>query len=78
MITSNFFTLNKLDLLKGLAVAVIAVVLGALQQGVTMHGFNFGAYDWGSILNIALSAGAAYLTKNLFTTADGKTFGFIG
>lgn len=74
---SGFFKLNLQDLAKGLVVAVIAVVLGALQQMVTAHGFDFASYDWQSIINLAITAGGAYLGKNLFSS-DGKVLGRIG
>lgn len=74
---SSLFKLNVQDLVKGLIVAVAAVVLGALQQMVTAHGLDFASYDWNSILNVAITAGGAYLTKNLFSS-EGKLFGRIG
>lgn len=74
---SNLLKLNVRDLLKGLVVAVLAVVLGAVQQMVVAHGFDFGAYDWNSIVNVAITAGGAYLMKNLFTDSTGKVLGAI-
>lgn len=74
---SGFFKLNFKDVSKGLVVAVLAVVLGALQQMMTAHGLDFGAYDWNSIINLAITAGGAYLVKNLFSTPDGKVLGRI-
>ncbi len=74
---SDYLRLNYQDLAKGLAVAVIAVVLGALQQMVTTHGLDVASYDWNSIINLAITTGGAYLTKNLFSS-KGKLFGRIG
>lgn len=75
---SKMFTLNFADLAKGIALAVIVVVLGALQQALTAHGFDFASYDWGGILKLAETAGGSYLIKNFFSTSDGKVFGKIG
>lgn len=74
---SKFLRLDLRDVAKGLALAVITVVIGAIQQALTKHGFDFGAYDWVAILNIAITAGVAYLTKNLISTSDGKVLGKI-
>jgi hypothetical protein len=74
---SSFFSLNRTDVWKGLVVAVLGAVLAALQQALTGHGLEFAAYDWASILNIAVSAGFAYLAKNLLSTQDGKFAGLI-
>ncbi len=75
---SKMFTLNSADVAKGIALAVITVVLGALQQALTAHGFDFASYDWGAILQLAVTAGIGYLTKNFLSTSDGKLFGRIG
>ena len=75
---SNFLNLNLKDLAKGLGIAIIAVVLGALQQALTDHGFDFGSYDWAGILDLAWKAAGIYLTKNLLSTPDGKLLGKIG
>ena len=75
---SGFLKLNFNDLTKGLTVAVIVVVLGALQQMVSSHGLDVASYDWGSILDIAWKAAGAYLAKNLLSTEDGKVLGRIG
>ncbi|KKM81320.1 hypothetical protein LCGC14_1331040 [marine sediment metagenome] len=78
MNSSSFFKLNTKDLIKGLSIAVITVVIGAVQQALTQHGFDFGAYDWPTIVNVAITAGVAYLAKNLLSTEDGKVLGSIG
>lgn len=75
---SAFLKLNLRDLWKGLSIVVLGVILGALQQGLAVHGFNFGAYDWSGILDLAIKAGGLYLSKNLLSTPDGKVLGRIG
>ena len=66
---SDFLKLNLKDLIKGVIVAalttVLTIVLGTLEQGSL-------TFDWKAIGLAALTAGLAYLTKNLFTNSDGK------
>lgn len=76
-IFSALFRLNRRDLINGLFVAVAVVALGALQQGVADHGIDFAAYDWVSILDVAVKAAGAYLLKNLATASNGKLGGVL-
>ena len=75
---SKFLRLGQSDLIKGLIVAVLAVVLSAFQEGLTGHGLDFASYDWKSILDISWKATGIYLTKNLLTAENGKVLGRIG
>ena len=75
---SNFLRLNLKDVVKGLSIAVIAVVLGSLQQGITAHGFSFAEYDWSGILDLAWKTAGVYLTKNLISDKEGRVMGVIG
>ena len=75
---SAFLRLDLKDLSKGLVVAVLVVVLGALQQALTSHGLDLTAYDWNAILDVAWKAAAAYLGKNLLSDSEGKVLGKIG
>jgi len=77
MANSSFGKLNVRDVLGGLAAAVVVIVLGALQQAVTAHGFAMASYDWTSIINIAWKTAGAYLATNVFTTKEGKFLGAI-
>ena len=72
------FNLNYADIVKGLAVAVIAALLGAVNEVLLTHGFDFAAWDVASILKVAASAGGAYIVKNFFSDSNGKVFGRIG
>lgn len=74
---SNMFKLNTSDFAKGLIVAVLAAVVAALAEALKMPNFDFLAYDWTTLLNVALTAGLAYLAKNFLTTADGKFGGLL-
>lgn len=67
---SKFLRLGSSDLVKGFIVAVLAVVLGALQQGLVEFGLDFTAYDWSGILDLAWKAAGLYLTKNLLSDED--------
>ena len=74
---SKPFSLNLNDAAKAMIVAVLVAVIGGLQQMLTAHGLDIGSYDWGLIMNLALSAGAGYLTKNFLSDSDGKVLGKI-
>lgn len=81
MNASKPFSLNLQDAAKAILIAAITAILGGLQQALTQHGADFGAYDWAAILDLGLSAGMAYLIKNYFQDADGQIktpFGKIG
>jgi len=77
MNNSEFFRLKVNDFIKGLVVVVIGALLGAFQQALETQGLNLSQYDWGSIINLALTAGVAYLAKNLLSDSDGRVMGAI-
>ena len=70
-IYSDFLRLGKSDFVKGLLIAVLSAVLVAVQQGLST------GIDWTQMWHIALTAGIAYLIKNLLTTSDGKFAGVL-
>jgi hypothetical protein len=72
------FTLGAADFAKGVALAVIVAVLGAIEQALTAHGFELAAYDWASILNATFTAFVGYMTKNFLSDSQGKVGGAIG
>lgn len=72
---SSLFRLDVRDLVKGLAVAVLAVVLGAMQQALADHGLDLAAYNWSGIIEIAATAGISYLAKNFLSSDDDKLLG---
>ncbi len=76
--SSKLFRLNVSDLWKGLVVAVFAAVFVYLGDVFSLPGFDVMTFDWASVLNIALTAGVAYVAKNLLTSEDGKFAGIIG
>lgn len=75
---STLFKLNAGDFARGAALAVIVAVLAGLQQMVTAHGFDFGTYEWGSIIDLTVTAFVGYLGKNFLSTDSGKVLGVIG
>ena len=75
---SKPFSWNSSDWTKALIVAVLVAVIGGIQQMLTAHGLDFASYDWRLILNLALSAGAGYLTKNFISSEDGKIHTPVG
>lgn len=75
---SSFFTLDRTDFLKGVAVAFITPIVVTFGAALQAPGFDFMTFDWKHLLALGVAAGLSYLVKNLFSTADGKVFGFIG
>lgn len=74
---SNIFTLTKFDWIKGLVVAIFAAVLSSLAAAINVPGFDFATFDWGHLLQIAITAGIAYLSKNFLTTSSGDLVGTV-
>lgn len=74
---SKLLNLDFKDLGKGLAVVVLAVVLGAVKDSLTTCGIELSCFDWANILDLALTAGGAYLAKNLLTDSNGKLGGVL-
>ena len=64
--TSNQFTLNVKDLLKGLLIAVIAPVFTVIMNSLNAGSLEF---NWKAIAITALSAGLAYILKNFLAPA---------
>lgn len=64
MKTSNFLSLNWLDLGKGLLMAVLTPAVVIVQQSIESGEFTF---DWKSIALASFAGGCAYLVKNFFT-----------
>jgi uncharacterized membrane protein YvlD (DUF360 family) len=69
---SKFLKLKVVDFVKGLVVAVIAAVLLALQP-VLAHGLPNRAQLMTALMG-GVSAGIAYLIKNLLSNSEGKMF----
>jgi hypothetical protein len=65
---SSFLNLNWKDFGKGLLVAVLSAVLGAIYTSVQAGVLTF---DWKAIGGYALTAGLGYIMKNLFQNQAG-------
>lgn len=72
MEASKLYTLSANDVIRSIAVAVVVAVLGGVQQAISMHGFDVAAWDWGLIVNLALSALAGHLGINFLSDEDKK------
>lgn len=66
---SKFFSLNMLDLAKGLITAAFAAVAGIILPLVQSGSFDI---NWMTVLKAALVAAFGYLSKNLFTNSEGQ------
>ena len=64
MKTSNFLSLNWLDLGKGLIMAVLTPVVVIVQQSIESGVLTL---NWKTIGLAAIGGGFAYLVKNFFT-----------
>jgi len=74
---SNIFTLTKFDWVKGVVVAVFAAIITSLASAVNVPGFDFATFDWGNLIQVAVVAGIAYLSKNFLTTSNGDLVGAV-
>ena len=72
MISSEFLKLNNRDWLKGLVMVVISAVLTIALEVLQNGSLSF---DWNKIAVVGLTAGVAYILKNLGTYQDGKMLG---
>ena len=70
MDSSKLFQLNINDFGKGLLVAVLVAVLQVILQSLQDCGIV--CINWVNVGNIALTAGIAYLLKNLATNSKGE------
>ena len=77
MNNSKPYSWNIKDLGKGAFLAVIIAVLGGLQQLRSSSGFNLGEWDWGFIMNLALTAFTGYMAKQFVSDRAGTPFGSV-
>lgn len=64
MTTSNLFSLNTQDFLKGVLMAVLVPVMTIVTQSLQAGSLTF---NWKAIGVAAIAGFVAYLTKNFFT-----------
>jgi hypothetical protein len=67
MKTSDKYSLDLIDIGKGLIVAAGGAAVAAIQSSLSTGSLNF---NWKSIGLTALAAGISYLAKNFFTPAQ--------
>jgi len=68
---SNFFSLNWLDLGKGLLVAVIGAILTGIYEAITAGSLTWTWAFFQPIVLTGVAAGIAYLIKNFLTNSNG-------
>jgi hypothetical protein len=64
---SSIFTLNKIDFVKGLVIAVLTSVITIIYNTVQLGSLTF---DWKTIFTAAASSALAYILKNLLTNSN--------
>lgn len=69
---SKFLSLNTKDFIKGLIVAVFGALFAGVLQLLQAGPFNLDWATFQPIVFTALSAGLAYLSKNLFQNSAGE------
>lgn len=67
---SKFGSLDKKDVLRSIALAVISAVLTYIVQLLNKKGFDLTLTDLTAIGEVALTTLVAYLSKNVFTNSD--------
>lgn len=75
---TKLWNVGSSDFVKSIVVAVFAPIVITLGDAMSVPGFDFMMYDWGSLLALGLGAGLAYLAKNFASDKDGRLFGKIG
>ncbi len=69
---SKFLSLNATDFIKGLVVAVLSALIAGVLQLMQAGPFTFDWVTFQPIVFTAVSAGLAYLSKNLFQNSGGE------
>ena len=69
---SNFFSLNWLDLAKGLLVAVIGAILSAVYEAIVGGTLSWTWAFFQPIVLTGVAAGIAYLIKNFLSNSSGE------
>lgn len=64
-VTTNQFSLNWRDVLRGLIMAVVSAVFAAIYESLAGDA-GFSGIDWQAVLKVAALTAMAYLSKNFF------------
>ena len=74
-LVSRFLSLNQRDWIKGLRVAVVGAVLGAvyptIQNWITGTDWSL-KFDWHAVVKAAIGAAVTYLTTKFVTNSAGE------
>ena len=69
---SKFLSLNWMDLLKGLLIAVIGAMLTGIYQGIHARTLTFTWTFFQPIVLTGIDAAFAYLLKNFLSNSQGE------
>ena len=79
---SSMFRISLSDVQKGLVMAVLAGFALPIAAAFQTPGFDLFSANWNEIITLAVNGAVigfiTYLTKNFFSTEDGKVLGSIG
>jgi len=71
---SNFFNLEKADIIKGFIMAFLSALAMGVYQAIDAQVIEFSWTFFKPIVLTSIGAGIAYLIKNLFTNSEGMPF----
>lgn len=74
---SPLFKLDVRDIVKGLVVAVLTATVAALGNALNMPNFDLFSYDWTSLISVGVTAGIAYILKNVLSDEQGRVGGVL-
>ena len=66
---SNYLSLNTIDYLKGLAVAILSSVATVIYNSVQANELTF---NWSAIRMVAVCSALSYICKNLMTNSQNQ------
>jgi hypothetical protein len=79
---NTIFKLTSSDWAKGAVMAVLGGVFLPLLAAIQTPDFSVLTVDWRAVVILAINGGlvglASYITKNFFSTSDGRVLGKIG
>lgn len=74
---SPIFKLAKHDIVKGCVVAFLSAVVAYIISALDAPGFDFGTFDFPTLIRVGIVSMLGYLLKNFLTTKEGAVLGVI-